>query len=82
MAVFLAASLTIVPRLVADAIRLVNDAFTGEYMVLTLILVIIGAMALATQALGLQTVLGAFIAGVLVGELPILTEHIAGQLRE
>ena len=34
-------------------------------------------MALATQALGL----GAFIAGVLVGELPILTEHIAGQLR-
>ena len=81
MAVFLAASLTIGRRLVADAIRLVNDAFTGEYMVLTLILVIIGAMALATQALGLQTVLGAFIAGVLVGESPILTEHIAGQLR-
>jgi Kef-type K+ transport system membrane component KefB len=43
-------------------------------MVLTLILVIIGAMALATQALGLQTVLGAFIAGVLIGESPILTE--------
>ena len=81
VAVFLAASLTIGRRLVADAIRLVNDAFTGECMVLTLILVIIGAMALVTQALGLQMVLGAFIAGVLIGESPILTEQIAGQLR-
>ena len=78
VALFLAASLTIGRRLVADAIRLVNDAFAGEFMVLTLILVIIGAMALATQALGLQTVLGAFIAGVLVGESPILTEQISG----
>ena len=33
-----------------------------------------GAMALITQALGVQTVLGAFIAGVLVGESPILTK--------
>src|SRR5271166_2793238 len=81
VALFLAASLTIGRRLVADAIRVVNDAFAGEYMVLTLILVIIAAMALATQALGLQTVLGAFVAGVLIGESPILTEHIAGQLR-
>jgi Kef-type K+ transport system membrane component KefB len=78
---FLAASLTIGRRLVADAIRIVNDAFTGEYVVLTLILVIIGAMALVTHALGLQTVLGAFVAGVLIGESPILTEQIAGQLR-
>jgi len=81
VALFLAASLTIGRRLVADAIRVVNDAFAGEFMVLTLILVVIGAMALVTEALGLQTVLGAFVAGVLIGESPILTEHIAGQLR-
>ena len=38
-------------------------------------------MALTTHALGVQTVLGAFVAGVLIGESPILTKHIAGQLR-
>jgi Kef-type K+ transport system membrane component KefB/nucleotide-binding universal stress UspA family protein len=81
VAIFLVASLTVGRRLVANAIRIVNDAFTGEFMVLTLILVIMGVMALATQALGLQTVLGAFVAGVLVGESPILTQQIAEQLR-
>lgn len=81
VALFLAVSLTLGRRLVIDAIRIVNDSFSGEYIVLSLILVIMGAMALATQALGLQTALGAFVAGVLIGESPILTEHIAGQLR-
>jgi DNA-binding transcriptional LysR family regulator len=49
--------------------------------VVTLILIIMGAMALVTQALGVQSVLGAFVAGLLVGESPILTKHIATQLR-
>ena len=35
-----------------------------------------GVMALITYGLGVQTVLGAFVAGILVGESPILTEHI------
>jgi Kef-type K+ transport system membrane component KefB/nucleotide-binding universal stress UspA family protein len=81
VAIFLALSVTIGRRLVAHAIRLVNDSFVGEYMVLTLVLLLMGAMALATQALGVQTVLGAFVAGVLVGESPILTKRIADQLR-
>ena len=34
-----------------------------------------------TQLLGVRTVLGAFMAGVLIGESPILTDHIQGQLR-
>ena len=38
-------------------------------------------MALITQLLGVRTVLGAFMAGVLIGESPILTDHIQGQLR-
>ena len=78
---FIAASLTVGRRVVATAIRTVNDAFVGEFMVLTLILVIVGAMAVATQAIGVQTVLGAFVAGVLIGESPILTKAIAAQLR-
>ena len=81
VALFLAASLTAGRRLVADAIRLVNDAFAGEFMVLTLILIIMGAMALLTQALGVQSVLGAFVAGVLIGKSPILTKRISEQLR-
>jgi nucleotide-binding universal stress UspA family protein len=38
-------------------------------------------MALATDAIGVQTVLGAFVAGILIGESPILTRHIEEQLR-
>jgi hypothetical protein len=43
--------------------------------------VIMGAFALATHFIGVHTVLGAFIAGVLIGESPILTKHIGEQLR-
>src|ERR1700690_3573108 len=39
------------------------------------------SMALTTNAIGVHTVLGAFIAGVLVGQSPILTRHIDEQLR-
>ena len=81
LALFLAASLTLGRRLVANAVRIVNDHFLGEYMTLTLILVIMGVTALVTQALGVQTVLGALIAGVLVGKSPILTKAISAQLR-
>ena len=81
VALFLAASLTVGRRLAADAIRLVNDTFAGEFMVLTLILIIMGAMALLTQALGVQSVFGAFVAGVLIGKSPILTKQISEQLR-
>src|SRR6201999_4347082 len=38
-------------------------------------------LALITQGLGVNTVLGSFVAGVLVGESPILSRHIEDQLR-
>ena len=40
-----------------------------------------GLMALITHAIGVHTVLGAFVAGILVGQSPILTRHIDEQLR-
>jgi hypothetical protein len=40
-----------------------------------------GVMALVTHLIGVHTVLGAFVAGILVGESPILTRHIDEQLR-
>ncbi len=48
---------------------------------ITAILVLMGVMALVTQALGVHTVLGAFVAGLLVGQSPILTGRIDEQLR-
>ncbi|HEY4126360.1 MAG TPA: cation:proton antiporter, partial [Rhizomicrobium sp.] len=67
--------------LVFSAIRWVNDTFRGDFPVITVIIVIMGTMALITQLLGIRTVLGAFMAGVLIGQSPILTDHIQQQLR-
>jgi Kef-type K+ transport system membrane component KefB/nucleotide-binding universal stress UspA family protein len=78
---FLGASLTIGRRIVFSLIRWANDSFQSEFPVITVILVIMVAMALTTQWLGVNMVLGAFVAGVLVGESPILTRHIDDQLR-
>jgi Kef-type K+ transport system membrane component KefB/nucleotide-binding universal stress UspA family protein len=78
---FLAASLTAGRRLVFTLIRFANDNFHSDFPVITTILVIMVAMALITQWLGVNMVLGAFVAGILVGESPILTRHIDEQLR-
>jgi Kef-type K+ transport system membrane component KefB/nucleotide-binding universal stress UspA family protein len=78
---FLAISLSIGRRLVFHLIRWTNDNFTSELPVISLILVLMTGMALITQAIGVHTVLGAFVAGVLVGESPIMTRNIDQQLR-
>ena len=80
-AAFMAASLTFGRRIVFYLIRWANDNFTSDFPVITVILVIMIAMALITQLIGVNTVLGAFVAGILIGESPILTRHIDEQLR-
>ena len=80
-ALFLALSLTIGRRIVFSLIRWTNDNFVSEVPVITMILVIMGGMALTTHLIGVHTVLGAFVSGILVGESPILTRHIDEQLR-
>jgi len=80
-ALFLAFSLTIGQRLVARAIRWTNDNMTIEVPVITAILLVMLVMALSTELIGVHTALGAFVAGILVGQSPILTEHIEGELR-
>jgi Kef-type K+ transport system membrane component KefB len=49
--------------------------------VITAILVVTGLMALTTDTIGVHTVLGAFVAGILIGQSPILTRHIDEQRR-
>ena len=80
-AAFMAASLTFGRGIVFYLIRWANDNFQSDFPVITTILVIMIAMALITQLIGVNTVLGAFVAGILIGESPILTRHIDEQLR-
>ncbi|HEX3162662.1 MAG TPA: cation:proton antiporter, partial [Pseudolabrys sp.] len=78
---FMGLSLTIGRRVVFIIIRWVNDVFASDFAVITAILLIMCAMALITDLIGVHTVLGAFVAGILIGESPILTRHIDEQLR-
>jgi Kef-type K+ transport system membrane component KefB/nucleotide-binding universal stress UspA family protein len=78
---FMIASFTIGRRLVFEIIRLTNDNFKSDLPVLSAIIAIMGAMAMFTDVIGVHTVLGAFVAGILVGESPILTKQIDTQLR-
>jgi Kef-type K+ transport system membrane component KefB/nucleotide-binding universal stress UspA family protein len=80
-ALFLAVSLTAGRRVVARVIRWSNDNMTIEVPVISAILLVMLVMALSTELIGVHTALGAFVAGMLVGQSPILTEHIEGELR-
>ncbi len=80
-AAFLILSFTVGRRLVANVIRWTNDRMTIEAPVITAILILMCAAALVTDLIGVHTVLGAFVVGILVGQSPILTKHIEEQLR-
>jgi Kef-type K+ transport system membrane component KefB/nucleotide-binding universal stress UspA family protein len=80
-ALFLLISLTVGRRIVFGLIRWTNDNFASDFPVITVILLIMVAMALTTQLIGVNTVLGAFVAGMLIGQSPILTRHIDEALR-
>jgi Kef-type K+ transport system membrane component KefB/nucleotide-binding universal stress UspA family protein len=80
-ALFMVASFTVGRRIVFRLIRWANDNFRSDFPVITTILIIMAAMALTTQLIGVNTVLGAFVAGILIGESPILTRHIDEELR-
>ena len=78
---FLIVSFTFGHRWVALIIRRTNDHFVTEMPVISLILVIMIGLALVTNVIGVHTVLGAFVAGIMIGQSPILTRHIEEQLR-
>jgi Kef-type K+ transport system membrane component KefB/nucleotide-binding universal stress UspA family protein len=79
--IFLALSFTVGRRLVFRLIRWSNDTLTSEMATITTILIITGLMALLTAAIGVNLVLGAFVAGVLIGQSPMLTARSDAQLR-
>ena len=81
VAAFMVFSLTLGRRIVFELIRWANDTLKSEFAVITVILLVMGVMAMTTDLIGVHTVLGAFVAGILVGESPILSGHIEAQLR-
>jgi Kef-type K+ transport system membrane component KefB/nucleotide-binding universal stress UspA family protein len=78
---FLALSYTLGRPLVFRLIRLVNDHSESDFMVVTAVLAIMLVLVLITWSIGVNMVLGAFTAGVLVGESPILVGRIRDQLQ-
>ena len=78
---FLVFCLTIGRRWVARIIRWTNDHFIIEMPVISVILVLMILLAMVTNFIGVHTVLGAFVAGIMIGQSPILTQHIEEQLR-
>jgi Kef-type K+ transport system membrane component KefB/nucleotide-binding universal stress UspA family protein len=79
--VFLAISFTVGRRVVFHLIRLANDHLVSSAAVITVILLLMSSLAMITHLIGVHSVLGAFVAGVLVGESPILTRQIDERLR-
>ncbi len=78
---FLVFCFTIGHRWVARIIRWANDRFIIEMPVISVILVLMIVLSVITDFIGVHTVLGAFVAGIMVGQSPILTKHIEEQLR-
>jgi Kef-type K+ transport system membrane component KefB/nucleotide-binding universal stress UspA family protein len=78
---FLAVSFTVGRRLAFRLIRWANDNLMSSAAVITVILLLMSVMAMITHVIGVHTVLGAFVAGVLVGQSPILTRQIDERLR-
>jgi len=79
--VFLLLCFTVGRSAVAWLIRWANDRLMMEMPVISLILVIMLLLSLVTNGIGVHTVLGAFMAGIMIGQSPILTRHIDEQLR-
>jgi Kef-type K+ transport system membrane component KefB/nucleotide-binding universal stress UspA family protein len=80
-ALFLVLSFTLGRRLVFRLVRWSNEMLTGEMATVTTILIIAGLMALLTNAIGVHFVLGAFVAGILLGQSPLLIKRADAPLR-
>src|SRR5579863_1980688 len=80
-ALFLVVSFTIGRQLVFRILRWANDSLSSEMASVSTIVVIGGLLALLTNAIGVHLVLGAFVAGILIGQAPILSRDVYDQLR-
>jgi Kef-type K+ transport system membrane component KefB/nucleotide-binding universal stress UspA family protein len=79
--IFLALSFRFGRTSIAHIIRWTNDNLNLEFSVLSVILILMCLMAIATDLIGVHTLLGAFVCGILVGQSPMMTKQIREQIR-
>ncbi len=77
---FMALSFTVGRWLVKRALDFVQDEVASQDRLLTLVVVFTFAWGALTQALHLEAVLGAFVMGVLFGQMPRLPEDVRRKL--
>lgn len=80
-ATFLFLSFKFGPTLIAHLVRWTNDNLRLDFAVLSVIMILMCLMAILTDLIGVHTVLGGFMCGILVGRSPIMTDQIRAQLR-
>ena len=80
VAIFMLASFTLGRWLVKRAVDFVQDRFRTTDMMVTVAVVLMFTWGAITQALGLEAVLGAFVIGILLGQLPRLPESVHHRL--
>jgi Kef-type K+ transport system membrane component KefB/nucleotide-binding universal stress UspA family protein len=80
VAVFLLFSFTLGRLLVKRALDYVQDEVRSADRLVTLVIVLTFAWGAVTQALGLEAVLGAFVMGILFGQMPRLPEAVHHKL--
>lgn len=73
---FMVVSFTLGRMLVRHALNLVQDRVGSPYRLLTLVMVLTFTWAAITQALNLEAVLGAFVMGVLFGQMRRLPDEV------
>ena len=73
---FLGVSFTLGKRLVQFVIRRVDNATQGDAGMLTALIALALLFGTVTQALGLEAVLGAFVVGILVGQVKRFDHHL------
>src|SRR5437870_5890365 len=79
--IVLGLSLTVGRRLVAALIRAVDNRIGGDMAKITTLMLLALALGSVTQFLGLEAVLGAFIAGILVGRVRRFDHQVAETFR-
>lgn len=79
--VFLILAATLGRRLVNAALAVVQERLKSPDRVLTLVVATAFAFGAAAQAIGIEAVLGAFVAGILFGQSPRLPPEVVGRLQ-
>lgn len=76
VAAFLVFSFTVGRWLVKRSLNYVQDEVVSQYKLLTLVVVLTFTWGAITQAIGLEALFGAFIMGILFGQMPRLPDSV------